>query len=112
MIHFTHKTKKMRNNKELIYEPETVLDAVAKHFGVAVRQLGKMGRKPEQVRRKHIAMYLLRNLSGLTCTEVATIFWCDHSLVLYAEEKVKNAFDISDDYYTLPIKEILGELAK
>jgi chromosomal replication initiator protein len=72
-----------------VREPATILDAVARHFGVSVEALRGKARHKEIVAPRHLAMYLLREDARLSYPQIGTLMGGrDHTSVLHAYEKI------------------------
>jgi len=70
-------------------EPPTIVDAVARHFGVTVEELCGKARHKEIVAPRHLAMYLLREDARLSYPQIGALLGGrDHSSVLHACEKI------------------------
>ena len=73
----------------VVREPATILDAVARHFGVSVEALRGKARHKEIVTPRHLAMYLLREDARLSYPQIGTLLGGrDHTSVLHAYEKI------------------------
>ncbi len=67
---------------------EEVQRAVASHFGVTITDILGVKRSRGIAEPRMIAMYLCRELTGRSSTEVGTAFGRNHATVLHAEKKV------------------------
>ncbi len=69
-----------------------VVDAVAEHFGVTLRDLRGRGRTKEIVLPRQVAMYLLREETEDSLKEIGqTLGGKDHSTVMHGIEQIKRA---------------------
>jgi len=76
--------------------PEIVVQVVAEHFGMDTTViLGRRRDKYTALARK-VAMYLLREESGLSSTRVGLVLDKDHSTVLYAQKALELQIDHDD----------------
>jgi chromosomal replication initiator protein len=74
--------------------PDAIQDATARYFGVEPRELTCALRDAEYVRPRHIAMFLMRRLSGYSYPAIGRHFgWRDHTTVLYAVRKIDRLYD-------------------
>jgi chromosomal replication initiator protein len=71
----------------------TILRAVSDAYTVAIDDLQSKKRTKNLARARQTAMYLLRDLTSLTTTEIGAIFDRDHSTVLYAISAVEKIDD-------------------
>ncbi|MCH8102939.1 MAG: chromosomal replication initiator protein DnaA [Chloroflexi bacterium] len=72
-------------------KPEMVMDVVAEHFGVDVEVLCGRRRDKHTALARRVAMYLLREESGLSSTRIGNLLGGkDHSTVLYAQKRLES----------------------
>ena len=76
---------------------ERVLTAVSKHYGVDVESLKSKKKTDTIAKARHVAIYLIRNLTSLTLKEIGGIFDRNHATVMS-----------SIDYVELNIKTVNG----
>ncbi|MBU1256435.1 chromosomal replication initiator protein DnaA [Patescibacteria group bacterium] len=75
-----------------------VISMVAKNFEFRNKDLTGKSRKADLVRARHIAMYLLREELGTQLAKVGDLFGGrDHTTVMHAVEKIKQAVDINQE---------------
>jgi chromosomal replication initiator protein len=73
---------------------EIVLEAVSDHFGVEIDVLRGRRRDKHTALARRVAMYLLREESGLSSTRIgAFLGGKDHSTVLYAQKRLEEQVD-------------------
>ncbi len=82
-------------NKVPVLEGETLLN-VAKYFGVSKEDILSHSRKKELTLARHITMYLLHSVKGVSLTKLGKIFDRDHTSILYAAEKIKTLLGRND----------------
>ena len=69
--------------------PERILSEVADRFGIKIEVLCGQRRTQTIALPRQVAMYLMRQLTGLSLAEIGRVFGGrDHTTVLYAYEKV------------------------
>ncbi len=69
---------------------EKILNSVGKYFGFSVKELKGSKRFLKLVEARQIAMYLCRNLLGLSFMEIGDIFnGKDHTTVIYSVRKIE-----------------------
>lgn len=73
-----------------ILEPETILDAVAEHYDISVKDITGGKRVHRIVQARQVAMYLCRQLIGCSYPTLGRIFGGkDHSTAMYAIKKIE-----------------------
>jgi chromosomal replication initiator protein len=78
-------------------EPDDVLDAVSKAFGISNARLIGRERTREVALPRQIAMYLLREEGGVSLPQIGQfIGGRDHTTVIYACDKVNNLMETDD----------------
>jgi chromosomal replication initiator protein len=78
-------------------EPEQVVDAVARSFGVTSAQLTGRDRSREIAWPRQIAMYLLREFGNVSLPQIGMVLGGrDHTTVMYACEKVADLVERDD----------------
>jgi chromosomal replication initiator protein len=91
-------------------EPEVVLALVARECGISLDQLTGPARKRELVQARQIAMYLLRNLLGMSYAGIGALFGGrDHATVIHSVEKVDTQM-LTDDTLQRQIETLKGQL--
>ena len=102
----SHLLRKETHRKGGEASPGSIKKLVAQHFQVRVQDLMSTSRKEEIVLPRHIAMFLTREILGLTTTDVALEFGRrDHTTVLNASKRIAEL--IENDASTLAsIKEL------
>lgn len=76
--------------------PDSIIEKVANYFGVSLEDIKKGKRNKNLVMPRQIAMYLIRELTGLSLPEIAISFGAKHhTTILYAHKKMVN--DIKKD---------------
>ncbi|MCM8779633.1 MAG: chromosomal replication initiator protein DnaA [Candidatus Omnitrophica bacterium] len=88
--------------KDLIIAPlysvnvEAIQKTVAAEFGISITDLKNKQRSKNLVKPRQIAMYLCRELTGLSLPEIGESFGGkDHTTILYSYNKIKK--DMEDD---------------
>jgi len=78
-------------------QPDDVLDAVSKAFGISNDQLLGRGRTREIALPRQIAMYLLREEGNVSLPQIGELIGGrDHTTVMYACDKVNNLMETDD----------------
>jgi chromosomal replication initiator protein len=69
--------------------PDSILDAVGRHFGVPLADLRGKARNQRVIAPRHLAMYLLREDARLSLPQIGTLLGGrDHTSVMHACEKI------------------------
>lgn len=89
---------------------DRVLESVAKKFGVTVENLKSPMRNKEIKYPRHIAIYILREYTGLSLPKIGSIFNRDHSTALNSINTVKNELKKKNSSFEMDISDILKEL--
>ncbi|MEX2102071.1 MAG: chromosomal replication initiator protein DnaA [Actinomycetota bacterium] len=80
--------------------PETILDEVATYFGLSRDDLVSPSRSRPLTNARHIAMYLIRECTGLSLVKIGEIFGGrDHSTALYGINQVEKKMRARDTTY-------------
>lgn len=79
---------------------------VAKHFDMSLQEMRSSKRHKELARARHIAMYLMKELSDASLREIGKFFARkDHSTVIHAHEKIKKQCEL-DSVFMHEIKQL------
>ena len=95
----------VRKNNEAIPTPDAIITEVARFFGFDESVIKGPGRSRTVVNARNIAMYLIRNITGLSTIEIGKIFGRDHSTAVHSLDQV-TARVKSDPAYSQTIKDI------
>ena len=82
---------KMASRMEINISPDQVLEYVSDRFGVEVEDIVGSGRSAQVSKARHIAMYLIRELTELSFPNIGAYFGKDHTSVIYAWNKIRNS---------------------
>ena len=91
---------------------EKILSAVSRAYGVPVDQMKSKKRTDSITNARHVAIYLIKQLTELTLKEVGAIFGRDHSTVVFSIDKVEKGIKTINNYESeinKLIKEIKGQ---
>ena len=77
---------------------EKILTSVIKSYGVPVDQMKSKKRTDTVTNARHVAIYLIKQLTELTLKEIGAIFGRDHSTVISSVEKVENNIKTINNY--------------
>lgn len=77
--------------------PALIIEAVASYYKIKEEDLRGKTRKREFTLPRHIAMYLIRDLTDASYERIADAFSRDHSSVMHGCEKIKTALKTDAD---------------
>ena len=80
--YFTH-------SKQTNISPETIQKLVADHFSLTVKDLKDKKRKQNIVHPRHLAMFIIHELTECSTTEIGNYFGRDHSSVIHAIKNIE-----------------------
>ena len=92
-------------NNESIPTPDAIIAEVARFFGYDEAVIRGAGRSRQVVNARNIAMYLIRNITGLSTIEIGKIFNRDHSTAVHSLDQVDSKIQ-SDPSFSQTIKDI------
>jgi len=89
---------------------ENIQKVVCTHFHIDTKEMKSKKRTEAIAWPRQIAMYLARNLTELSTTEIGNQFGGrDHTTVMYACEKIKNKLS-ADPYFSALVNKIINEI--
>jgi chromosomal replication initiator protein len=88
---------------------DAIMKRVSAAFGVTEKQLLGSSRLRSVLLPRQVAMYLARELAGLSLPRIGAAFGRDHTTVLHACRKVEAALE-ADDVLKARVKQLRGEL--
>jgi chromosomal replication initiator protein len=95
--------------------PDSVLEAISRHFGVSLADLQGKARDKRVVGPRQIAMYLLRDETDLSLNDIGGLLGGrDHTTVMHGYEKVGGALDRDSRLRTdvRAVRDLLYELER
>ena len=92
-------------NNESIPSPNDIINEVSRFFGFDEAIIRGPSRSRSVVNARNIAMYLIRNITGLSTIEIGKIFDRDHSTAMHSLDQVTEKLQ-SDPSYSQTIKDI------
>jgi chromosomal replication initiator protein len=78
---------------------ETIMAETAKYFGLRREDLVSKSRSRPLTTARHIAMYLLRELTGLSLIKIGELFYRDHSTALHGIKRIETLMPNRDTVY-------------
>lgn len=91
---------------------EKILSAVSRAYGVPEDQMKSKKKTDNIANARHVAIYLIKQLTELTLKEIGAIFGRDHSTVISSIDKVEKNIKTINNYETeinRLLKEIKGQ---
>ena len=67
---------------------EKILSVVTKHYGISIEDIKSKKRTENISNARHTAIYIIRNITGLSLKEIGNVFGRDHATVLSSINKV------------------------
>ena len=89
---------------------EDILGKVSNYFGILKGDLLSHSRKKEFSLPRHIAMYFLHSVKGVSLTKLGKMFGRDHTSILYAAEKIKSLIERNDPQIKFHLESIKSRL--
>ena len=77
--------------------PDLIIDSVAEYYGLAPELLRGDSRKKEIAQARHVAVYLTREMTGLSLPRIGDAFSRDHSTIINSCEKVAKLIETAPD---------------
>ncbi len=68
--------------------PDVIIDCVAEYYGLSVAQVRGDSRKKEIAQARHMAVYLTREMTGLSLPRIGDAFGRDHSTIINSCDKI------------------------
>lgn len=85
-----HKDYIAEQEQEIDSNIEKIIITVAKSYNLSVKEIKMRTRRSEITKPRQVAIYLLRDLVGLSFPSIGRIFDLDHTTVMYASEKISD----------------------
>ena len=87
--------------------PDLIIDAVADYYGIGTNLLRGSSRKKEIAIARHVAVYLTREMTGLSLPRIGDAFSRDHSTIINSCEKVAKMIEEGGE-----MKAVIADLKK
>ncbi len=91
---------------------ERILSSVSRAYGVPIEHIKSKKKTDNIANARHVAIYLVKQLTELTLKEIGNIFLRDHSTVISSIDKVENNIKTVNNYefeINRLLKEIKGQ---
>jgi chromosomal replication initiator protein len=79
--------------------PASILEETAAYFGITVQDLVSKSRSRPLTTARHVAMYLLREHTGLSLIKIGECFHRDHTTVLHGIKKIESLMPARGSVY-------------
>ena len=109
IAHALHDIAVVRDPKRIT--PDLIIDSVAEYYGINPELLRGDSRKKEIAQARHIAVYLTREMTGLSLPRIGDAFGRDHSTIINSREKIAKLMDTSSEVRNAvaDLKKIISE---
>ena len=109
IAHALHDIAVVRDPKRIT--PDLIIDCVADYYGLGPALLRGNSRKKEIAIARHVAVYLTREMTGLSLPRIGDAFCRDHSTIINSCEKVAKLMEEGGEMKTIimDLKKIITE---
>ena len=87
----------INSNKPKKITPDLVIEKVAEYYGVTRDEIISKKRDAKISRPRQVVMYLTRQMTDYTLTDIGNILKKDHSTVMHGIDTIKDLVDNNDD---------------
>ncbi len=95
IAHALHDIAVVRDPKRIT--PDVIIDSVAGYYGLSADVLRGDSRKKEIATARHVAVYLTREMTGLSLPRIGDAFGRDHSTIINSCDKVTKMLETSQE---------------
>lgn len=95
IAHALHDIAVVRDPKRIT--PDVIIDSVAEYYGLSADVLRGDSRKKEIAMARHVAVYLTREMTGLSLPRIGDAFGRDHSTIINSCDKVTKMLETSQE---------------
>ncbi len=103
--HALHDIAVVRDPKRIT--PDLIIECVSDYYGLSTDLVRGDSRKKEIAQARHVAVYLTREMTGLSLPRIGDAFGRDHSTIINSCDKVTKLLDTSSD-----MKSTIADLKK
>ena len=109
IAHALHDIAVVRDPKRIT--PDLIIDCVADYYSLSSAMLRGNSRKKEIALARHVAVYLTREMTGLSLPRIGDAFGRDHSTIINSCDKVSKMLDEGGEMKTAiaDLKKIITE---
>ena len=90
----------LRDNPEVMMTPSLIITEVAKFYGIEPDVIRSVSRRKEALVPRQVAMYVIREKTGMSLPEIGREFGKDHTTVMNAIRKVEEKMAKDPDFKT------------
>lgn len=101
----------MRDNPEMKPTPNLIITEVSRFYGIEPDSIRSLSRKKESLIPRQVAMYIIRENTGLSLPEIGREFGKDHTTVMNSIRKVEEAM-AKDTKFKSQIKDLVNNLSE
>ncbi|MBR5301484.1 MAG: chromosomal replication initiator protein DnaA [Clostridia bacterium] len=105
IAHALHDIAVVRDPKRIT--PDLIIDCVADYYGLGAGLLRGNSRKKEIAQARHVAVYLTREMTGLSLPRIGDAFGRDHSTIINSCDKVTKMIEEGTE-----MKSVIADLKK
>ena len=91
----------LHDDPEIMVTPTLIINEVAKFYGIEPDTIRSVSRKKETLIPRQVAMYIIREKTGLSLPEIGREFGKDHTTVMNAINKVETMMKKEPEFKTL-----------
>lgn len=100
----------LRDDPEIMVTPTLIINEVAKFYGIEPDTIRSVSRKKETLIPRQVAMYIIREKTGLSLPEIGREFGKDHTTIMNAVNKIEAMMKKDPDFKTL-IKDLSANIS-
>ena len=91
--------------------PDLIIDTVSEYYGLGPQLLRGTSRKKEIAQARHVAVYLTREMTGMSLPRIGDAFGRDHSTIINSCEKIASLLESDSDMKATiaDLKKIISE---
>ena len=99
-----------KNEGNALPTPSLIINQVCKFYSIDESALRGTQRSKSTVEARQVAIYLIREHTNLSTTDIGEEFGKDHTTILYSIDKVKAALDSGDENLKSHIRDITANI--
>ena len=100
----------LRDDPEVMMTPSLIINEVAKFYGIEPDTIRSVSRKKETLIPRQVAMYIIREKTGLSLPEIGREFGKDHTTIMNAINKIE-AMMKKDPDFKASIKDLSANIS-
>lgn len=99
----------IRTTKEMLNYAEKIIEKVANHYQLEIKDIKGKSRKRAIVKARFISIYLIKNGTSLKLKTIADMIGRDHTSVIHALQTIQNVLSL---HYDTDLKDELLEIKR